>query len=69
MTLNELISRSEITFDEVILRTKEHKEINITSELEKYKPFDVISFDITSETYQNYETVDREYTLYVKLLW
>lgn len=70
MTLNDLISISEMTFKKVVLRSKEdnkYKEIDITNDLEKYKSFDVNSFDITSETYQNYETVEREYTLYVSL--
>lgn len=67
MTLNDLISKSEIAFDKVILRSKDKGEVDITKDLEKYKPFDIISFDITSETYQNYETVEREYTLYVSL--
>jgi hypothetical protein len=59
MTLNDLISISEMTFKKVVLRSNDG-DVDITSELEEYKQFDVKSFI----TYQNYEL---EHTLYVKL--
>lgn len=59
MTLNDLISSFETTFKKVVLRSNDG-DVDITEELEEYKPFDVKSF----KTYQNYEL---EYTLYVSL--
>ena len=59
MTLNDLISSSEMVFKKVVLRVNDD-EVDITEELEEYKSFDVISF----KTYQNY---DLEYYLRVSL--
>lgn len=59
MTLNDLISISEMTFKKVVLRSNDG-DVDITDELEEYKSFDVKSF----KTWQNNRL---EYTLYVSL--